>query len=439
LWREEDDVRSTGRVIQGSARAGCVCIALLTLAVSVVADVSLAASARYRILLKDGKTVQAVGPYEIHGSVAVFRTPEGRLTSVPLEEIDVSATSAANEPNESPAVSEIPSQEARSTPVVISIGGDRDPPGNRERPSPSFEQPAAAVALSAPESPSATPNVLPQPPAEPNSRGYLLGFLGIAGGIVLALVIWSTGKRAQGTLPEASDGKTPPVPTNPGSAMEKPAKPGFPVAVASEDESLGPAKAYQASTPEGPVRFAVLWSDEWRMEEDAVGEKAYDQDLSQLAALVVPDGGQAGSFKAWLRREPENPHDPDAVAIFALVEPAFLRRVCYLPRAEAKEYGQWLAKIEEETGRQVLVHGRLIAPSRAGYCHSVKLRLCPHLLTDFLTWCVEHPERKAGTPVSTPAVPILARSEGTLGTFNLPPGIVMSEASGPALVSLPCM
>lgn len=56
----------------------------------------------YRIVLRDGSTVQAQGPPKRSGSVALIRLQGGTLTSLPSEEIDEAATARANAPQPTP-------------------------------------------------------------------------------------------------------------------------------------------------------------------------------------------------------------------------------------------------------------------------------------------------------------------------------------------------
>lgn len=67
----------------------------------------------YRIVLRDGSSVDAQGPAKRSGSVMLIRTPSGMLTSLPAEEIDQAATEKANAPKPTPVPVAAPSTAKR--------------------------------------------------------------------------------------------------------------------------------------------------------------------------------------------------------------------------------------------------------------------------------------------------------------------------------------
>ena len=108
----------TAAPARGARGLGNMALGLLAGAMVILSPV-VRASPSYLIVLTDGTRVEAAAPYEPRGSFAVFRTSAGKLTSVPIERIDVEATRAANGPGDSRAT-----EEASPTPIVLTM----DPP-----------------------------------------------------------------------------------------------------------------------------------------------------------------------------------------------------------------------------------------------------------------------------------------------------------------------
>ncbi|HAM58128.1 MAG TPA: hypothetical protein DCQ64_23050 [Candidatus Rokubacteria bacterium] len=147
----------------------------------------------------------------------------------------------------------------------------------------------------------------------------------------------------------------------------------------------GPGEYIDAESIGDEIRFVLLWST-GPDEEETVGEASHHSELEGLARWVVEGEARSANFLAWLKREPDNPHDPKAVAIVALLEDQMPETVSYLPRPVARQYGPLLAEIDEKTGREVVCRGRLIVPKEDHHHYSVVLRLSPSLLDEFLAW-----------------------------------------------------
>ena len=96
-------------------------------------------------------------------------------------------------------------------------------------------------------------------------------------------------------------------------------------------------QAFQRSTPvPAPVtktraKSAARGS---RLAHEIRGESQYQDALSEICGGKTQDG-HLFDCEASLRPEPENPHDPNAVAVFIHDQ-----KVGYLPRQTAKRYGK---------------------------------------------------------------------------------------------------
>lgn len=162
----------------------------------------------------------------------------------------------------------------------------------------------------------------------------------------------------------------------------------------------GPGEYLDAESIGDEMRFVVLWST-GPDEEETVGEAHHHSELEDLAGHVVEGEARSANFLAWLKREPENPHDPNAVAVVALVADQMPETVSYLPRPVARQYGPLLAQIDEKTGREVACRGRIVVPKEDQQNYSVILRLSPALLTEFLGWvALPEDEKPAATKES---------------------------------------
>jgi hypothetical protein len=86
-------------------------------------------------------------------------------------------------------------------------------------------------------------------------------------------------------------------------------------------------------------RFAPLPEDNF---VKVVGESHYQEALRALVRHCVPAEDGRPGFPAVLVREPENPFDPNAIAVHGPTGP-----VGYLPRENAARYSQTFAKLRE--------------------------------------------------------------------------------------------
>lgn len=86
--------------------------------------------------------------------------------------------------------------------------------------------------------------------------------------------------------------------------------------------------------PAVSARPAAVRSKDPRLAHEIRGESHYQDALSEICGGKTPDG-HLHECQAELRPEPDNPHDPNAVAVFIADN-----KVGYLPRLSAKRYGK---------------------------------------------------------------------------------------------------
>jgi hypothetical protein len=98
-----------------------------------------------------------------------------------------------------------------------------------------------------------------------------------------------------------------------------------------------------------------------------VGESNYQDELSRVAGPKQP-GGVKLTVRAVLMREPDNPYDPNAVAIF--LDGA--GKVGYLSRDDAVEYGDLLRRCADQ--------------GRVGACEAIVLGGDATRQTQFCVW-----------------------------------------------------
>jgi zinc-ribbon domain len=241
--QEEDTLETIARLL----RLG----AFLLVLVGVVAWSGFATAAPYKIILKDGQEITATGPYEVHGSVAVYRPAKGKLTSLPLEQIDVDATIATNappQPHEAPATS---AASGRPTPIVMTVGEERPASPREEASVLAASVPALPVPpVSAPPVPAPTrvldvPSTIPVPPKASSGGWDLLLMLGLLGAAGIAFYLQRKKRSTKGGISSA-----PMIP----QPLEPPQK----VEAFLDWSAAHPGEARPAAAPPLPPRSAPI-------------------------------------------------------------------------------------------------------------------------------------------------------------------------------------
>lgn len=247
-----------------------------------------------------------------------------------------------------------------------------DPPRRALTPYPT---PLPTYDLSAILRPTATPfpTAVPAPPPVEKtpflSPNAVIGLVALAAVAVLVFV-WRSRKGPDAPAAIAS----PPRRPNRPAPVPEPA----PVATAATEwlwgGKVGKAEELDVFGPDFHHRFLRRWGDRQDGELGAVGESFYMDALEGLVLHVVRDDVRSGSFDAWLKPEPDNPHDRNAVAVVAVEQPDFIEKVGHLPKAEAKRWQPVLLELERKCGRGYLAHGRVIKGREEGHTHSVVIQ-----------------------------------------------------------------
>lgn len=447
----------------------------------------------YRIVLRDGTVIEAKAPPTGSGTVLLYHTLKGTLTSLPAEQVDEYATARANAPKPAPPV-----QVEVTPPPRPTANWSGSPFGSESGVAPSFREAAPTPAPTAEPYVSSAPPPAETKPSSASSWAWVVIF-GALGGLVVVLVALFRSARAQvegsrtptplnaedDPLPSAA----PPAPLLPsrrspsvvgqiaiffgvvvfiiGAAMglnlivcltgvgfivggfltrpDEAAKlcpacrmkvpleaticghcrstlvagavPAIPVPApppsaaaetASAAELVRAAATELRSSPRRPSRwptgkrtegedpslidlpdgrrFAYFGDSQYVL--DVVGEARYQSELESVVSSI------GRRFRAALRREPSNPHDENAIQVWAL-EPGVLETpVGYVPRGLAVLWAPYLDRALAATGREVL--GR--AESRGGTPDKPKIGVALFLeADDVFAWIDEtaDPEGKS--------------------------------------------